>query len=459
MRKTKIVATVGPSSQGPEVMRAMLQAGVNVLRVNCSHGTPDEHSATVHNARRVARDAGRSVALMFDTRGPEVRIQGLEAPILLEPDQEIVLGEGDLTVSHPGLADDVPVGARILLADGALELVALGKRHGGLRCRVLVGGILHPGKKVSVPSIALRLPVLSAEDIESLEMARALQVDYVALSFARSAQDVAGARCTLGNDGPWILAKVELAEAVNNLEELVEAADGAMVARGDLAVELDPYQVPLVQRRLVRLCNTHGKPVVVATQMLESMITQPAPTRAEVADVAAAVWDGADAVMLSAETAIGQHPVGSVEVMGRAALAAESDRQAMRIPGLQGDLVGEVPAAIAEAACRVAERARASAVICCTYSGWTARLVAAFRPSAPVVAATSREQVASRLEGIWGVCPVLIEEAQGTDELLAFSLSAARDKGLVRSGDRVVFTAGIPFLQAGTTNLVRVVQA
>ncbi len=453
------MATVGPSSQGPEVMGAMLRAGVNVLRINCSHGTPEEHSSAVHTARSVAADTGHPVALMLDTRGPEVRIQDLEAPILLEVDQEIVLGEGGLAVSHPDLADDVPAGARILLADGALELVALGKGRGGLRCRVLVGGMLHPGKKVSVPSVALRLPVLSTEDIRSLETARALHVDYVALSFARNARDVISARAVLGNDGPWILAKVELAEAVDNLEEIVEAADGAMVARGDLAVELDPYQVPLVQRRLVQLCNTHAKPVVVATQMLESMIHHPTPTRAEVADVAAAVWDGADAVMLSAESAVGQHPVGAVEVMGRAAKAAESDRQAMRIPGLRGDLVGEVPAAIAEAACQVAERARASAVVCCTYSGWTARLVAAFRPSAAVVAATSRAQVASRLEGVWGVCPVLIEEAEGTDELLAFSLSAAREKGVIRSGDRVVFTAGMPFLQAGTTNVVRVVCA
>ncbi|MFO8034542.1 MAG: pyruvate kinase, partial [Candidatus Bipolaricaulota bacterium] len=419
---------------------------------------PAEHEEAVRIAREVSESTGSPVGIMLDTRGPEVRIEGLEHPTRLEAGQEIILGPGGLQVSHNGLADDVPGGARILLADGALELVALGNEQGGLRCRVVQGGELQPGKKVSVPSVAIRLPVLGAEDVRSLEMARDLELEYVALSFARSAEDIRAAGKILGPDGPWLLAKVELAEAVHNLAEIVKASDGAMVARGDLAVELDPYQVPLIQKRLVHLCNVQAKPVVVATQMLESMIESPTPTRAEVADIAAAVWHGADAVMLSAETAVGRNPVTAVEVMARAASVAESDRDALPQPGLQKELVGEVPVAMAEAAFRVAEHVRAKAIICCTYSGWTARLVAAFRPRPPVVAATSQAQVARKLEGVWGVYPILIREASVTDDLLEDSLTAARAGGLVEPGDQVVFTAGIPFLQAGTTNLVRVVE-
>ncbi len=440
------------------MLSSLVRAGVNVVRINCSHGTLAEHEQAVRTARAVADNTGCPVGIMLDTRGPEVRVQGLERPLRLLAGQEVTLGPGGLAITHDGLADDVPPGARILLADGTLELVALGKSSGGLRCRVVQGGELHPGKKVSVPSVALRLPVLSAEDVRSLEMARDLELEYVALSFARSAEDIHTARKSLGTDGPWLLAKVELAEAVDNLEQLVRASDGAMVARGDLAVELDPYQVPLVQRRLIHLCNVQAKPVVVATQMLESMIENPTPTRAEVADVATAVWQGADAVMLSAETAVGRHAVASVEVMAQAAAAAESDREAITRPGLQENLVGEIPAAMADAAFQVATNVRAKAIICCTYSGWTARLVAAFRPQPPVVAATSRAAVARKLEGVWGVCPVLIQEASGTDELLQYSLAAAQSCNVVKRGDQVVFTAGIPFLQAGTTNLVRVVR-
>jgi len=452
------VATLGPSSEAPEVLTSMVQAGINVVRINCSHGTPEQHENAVGTVRKVSEDTGCVVGIMLDTRGPEVRIHGLEQPLELKSGEEIVLGPGGIELSHDGLADNVPSGARILLADGAMELVSVEQTSaGGLRCRVVVGGTLHPGKKVSVPSIALPLPVLTSEDKRSLQMAQDLELEYVALSFARTAEDIRVARELLGTDGPWVLAKVELAEAVQNLREIVETADGAMVARGDLAVELDPYRVPLVQRRLVHLCNVHAKPVVVATQMLESMIDNPTPTRAEVADVAAAVWHGADAVMLSAETAIGRNPVAAVEVMAQAAAVAESDREALPQHGLRDELVGQIPAAMAEAAFRVAERVKAEAIVCSTYSGKTARLLAAFRPRTPVIAATTRAQVARKLEGVWGIYPILIPEATATDQLLADSLTAARSAGLVEDGQQVVFTAGIPFLQPGTTNLVRVV--
>jgi len=452
------VATLGPSSEAPEVLSSMVRAGINVVRINCSHGTPEQHERAVRIVRKASDDTGHTVGIMLDTRGPEVRIHGLDQPLELQTGEEIILGPGGIELSHDGLAHDVPTGARILLADGALELESLKRTAaGGLRCRVVLGGVLQPGKKVSVPSVALRLPVLTPEDERSLQMAQDLELEYVALSFARTADDVRKARDLLGPDGPWVLAKVELAEAVHNLQEIVESADGAMVARGDLAVELDPYQVPLVQRRLVHLCNVHAKPVIVATQMLESMIENPTPTRAEVADVAAAVWHGADAVMLSAETAVGRNPLAAVEVMAQAAAVAETDRDALPQHGLREELVGQVPAAMAEAAFRVAERVKTKAILCSTYSGKTARLLAAFRPWAPVVAATTRAQVARKLGCVWGVYPVLIPEAKATDQLLADSLAAARGANMVEDGDQVVFTAGIPFLQAGTTNLVRVV--
>lgn len=455
MKRTKIVATLGPSSQREETLAAMVAAGVDVVRVNTSYGDHDDHAALAQLARGAAASAGRGVTLLLDTRGPKVRVGDLSQPVRLSEGEEVLLGERGIPVTHPAAVAGLSGGVRILLADGTLELVVLSAADGGVRCRVIRGGVLYSGKGVNVPGVALSLPALTSFDRESLAVVREMGFDCVALSFVQRPDEVAEARALVGR-GPWVLAKVELAEAVRRMEEILAVSDGAMVARGDLGVEIDLYQVPLVQKRLVDLCNAQAKPVIVATQMLRSMVDSPVPTRAEVADVANAVWDGADAVMLSEETAVGKYPREAVEAMAHAARAAESGDVPIRIPGLGRELVGRVSAAIAGAAGRVAAEVGAQAIVCATTSGWTARLVAAHRPCVPVVATTPHPEVARRLGLVWGVLPQVIASAQDVEKLIGASLASAREAGVVASGDRVVFTAGLPFHESGTTNLVRV---
>jgi len=458
MKRTKIVATVGPSSASEEVLARMAEAGMDVVRINVSHGTPAEHESLATLVRNVARAIGRPLGLMLDTRGPEVRVERLPEPLVLAPGEEALLGEGGIPVTYEGLADDVPLGARILLSDGRIVLTVIGKERGALRCRVDRGGTLESGKRVSVPGVHLKLSPLSPADRASLAMAVELGFEFVALSFVQRPEDVVQARKELQSKA-WLIAKVETVEAVRHMEEVVAAADGAMVARGDLGVEVDLFRVPLVQRKLVDLCNSRAKPVVVATQMLESMVNSPVPTRAEVADVAAAVWDGADGVMLSEETAVGRYPVEAVQAMANACRAAESGEVQIRVPGLASELVGKIPAAIAHAACTVAQEVGAQAIVCATVSGWTARLVASFRPSVPVAAATPEEATARRLTLVWGVVPLKIDPQDNPEDLAAASVQAAREAGLVKPGDRVVLTAGLPFWKPGTTNLIRVMEA
>jgi len=339
MKRTKIVATLGPSSASPEAIAALAEAGMDVVRINVSHGTPAEHESWALRVREVSRALGRPLGLMLDTRGPEVRVGELPEPLELGEGELVLLGRRGIPVTHQGLPEDVPVGARVLLDDGRISLRVEGKVEGALKCRVERGGRLRPGKRVSVPGVRLDLPPLSPADRESLKLARELSFQFVALSFVQQPEDVIAARRELG-DGPWVIAKVETAAAVDRMAEVVAAADGVMVARGDLGVEVDLYRVPLVQRRLVDLANSHAKPVVVATQMLESMVDSPVPTRAEVADVAAAVWDGADGVMLSEETAVGRYPVEAVRAMAAACRAAECGEVPIRVPGLVPELVG-----------------------------------------------------------------------------------------------------------------------
>ncbi|MCX7750353.1 MAG: pyruvate kinase [Candidatus Bipolaricaulota bacterium] len=455
MKRTKIVATLGPSSAQADVLGAMVAAGVDVVRVNSSYGDHEDHAGLAALARGAARAAGREIALLLDTRGPKVRVGNLPEPVPLRIDEEVLLGEGGIPVVPPGALEGLPPGTRILLADGALELLVHREAGAGLRCRVVRGGVLHGGKGVNVPGAVLPLSALTPFDRESLARAGEMGFDFVALSFVQRPEDVAEARGILGRDAQ-VVVKVERAEAVRRMEELVALADGAMVARGDLGVEVDLYQVPLVQKRLVDLANSRAKPVVVATQMLRSMVEAPVPTRAEVADVANAVWDGADALMLSEETAVGRYPVEAVRAMVQAARAAEEGEIPIRIPGLAPDLVGEVSAAVASAACRIAAEVGARAIVCATVSGWTARLVAAHRPRIPVVASTPHPAVGRRLGLVWGVLPLVIPPVGDVEALLRASLEAARKAGVVGPGERVVFTAGLPFGEMGRTNLVRV---
>lgn len=454
MKRTKIVATVGPRSAQEETLAEMIAAGVDVVRVNTSYGSHEDHAALARLAQDAASAAGRPATLLLDTRGPKVRVGPLAEPIPLSPGDEVILGAGGIAVTHPEAVGSLPSGVQILLADGTLELAVLGPTRGGVRCRVIRGGLIHEGKGVNVPGVALSLPALTPFDRESLSLVREMGFDCVALSFVQRPEDAVEARALVGQ-GIWVLAKVELAEAVRRMAEIVAVCDGAMVARGDLGVEVDLYQVPLVQKRLVSLCNSRAKPVIVATQMLRSMVSSPVPTRAEVADVANAVWDGADAVMLSEETAVGKYPLEAVKAMAAAAQAAETGGLPIRVPPLAGALVGEMSVAMADAAQRVAVEVGARAIVCATTSGWTACLVASHRPCMPVVATTPHADVARRLGLVWGIVPREIPPADDVDELIATSLAAAREVGVVSVGDRVVFTAGLPFHEPGTTNLIR----
>ncbi len=454
MRRTKIIATLGPSSETEEMIRTLAAEGVDIFRINTAHGTPEDHRRWIRLVRKVERPLG----VLLYTRGPKIRVAELPAPLALSSGDEVVLGE-DIPITHPEVLPAIPVGARVLLGDGALEFRVLAKSEKGLLCRALRAGLVQSGKGLNFPGLSLPLPALSPEDRESLKLAKEEGVDFVALSFVQRPEDVAEARSILGKEGPWVLVKVELAEAVRRMGELVAVADGAMVARGDLGVEIEPYQVPLVQRKLVDLCNSRAKPVIVATQMLKSMVDSPFPTRAEVADIANAVWDGADALMLSEETAIGKYPVEAVRVMAKAALAAEEGEAAIRVPGLAPELVGEVPAAIAHAACSIAQEVGAKLIVCATFSGWTARLVSSFRPRVPIVAVTSRPDTMRKLALVWGVEPVLIPEAADIETLFETARESCRALGFLKEGERFVFTAGLPFRHAGTTNLIRVAEA
>ncbi|MCS7240357.1 MAG: pyruvate kinase [Candidatus Bipolaricaulota bacterium] len=456
MRRTKIVATLGPSSWDLDKMAALLEAGVNVFRINTAHGTPDLHRALIARVRELAREW--PVGVLLDTRGPKVRVGQLPTPVTVGSGEEVILGEGGIPLVPPEVVRVVPPGVRILLADGVLELEVVEGFGKGLRCRALRAGVIQAGKGVNFPGVVLPIPAITVEDKATLQLAREEKADYVAISFVQRREDIEEARRILGLDGPAILAKVELAAAVANMNELVATADGAMVARGDLGVEIDPYRVPLIQRKLVDLCNARAKPVIVATQMLQSMVSSPVPTRAEVADIANAVWDGADALMLSDETAVGKYPLEAVRAMAAAAQAAEEGDVPIRVPGLASDLVGEVPAAIAESACVIAQEVGAKLILCATISGWTARLVASLRPRVPVAAVTPRMSVFRKLSLVWGLQPLLIPEVGSMEELLDRALTEARQAGLAVRGDRVVFTAGLPFHQPGTTNLIRVVE-
>ncbi len=455
MRRTKIVATLGPSSWEEEGIARLAEAGVNVFRLNTAHGTPEEHRDLIRRVRRCAPQS----AVLLDTAGPKVRVGPLPQPIEVRAGEEVLLGEGGVPLTPPQAVRAVPAGARVLLADGTLELSVVESHGDLLRCRAERAGIIQSGKGVNFPGAVLPIPALTERDRQSLHLAREEGVDLVALSFVQRPQDVQEARTLLGPRGPWVVVKVELAAAVLRMDQLLATADGAMVARGDLGVEIEPYRVPLVQRKLVDLCNSQAKPVIVATQMLQSMVASPVPTRAEVADVANAVWDGADAVMLSDETAVGKYPLEAVRAMDAAVRAAESGEVPIRIPGLAPELVGEVPASIAQSAHIIAQSVKAGLILCATVSGWTARLVAALRPPVPVAAVTPHPEVFRRLNLVWGVIPLLIPQTNTVDELLDAALGAARAAGLLEGGKRVVFTAGLPFHQPGTTNLIRVLDA
>jgi pyruvate kinase len=465
MRRTRIVCTLGPSSATPAVVRRLVTAGMDVARLNFSHGDHETHRRSVELVRQAARAGGRHVALLQDLQGPKIRTGSFEPPLVrLARGRRVTLtaqpvtGGPDLVpVSHPELIAALRPRDRVLLADGQIELRVLETGGGEAVCTVVRGGLLEARKGVVARGRQLDLPALTDKDLADLRLGAELGFDYVALSFVRTAADIVACRRALASCGlrTPVVAKLERAEAIRHLAEILECVDGVMVARGDLGVELSLAEVPAVQKDMIERSNRAGVPVITATEMLESMVTSNRPTRAEASDVANAIWDGTDAVMLSQETSIGAHPVDAVRAMARICQAAEShpaylrSRDALREPGSTG-------AAIARAAAAIAEQVGASAILAFTESGATARRVSKARPSAPVIAASPHPEVLRRTALYAGVVPLEVAHGADTDDMIAKGTHAAVGAGLVRTGDRIAFVAGVPVGEPGQTNLVKV---
>jgi pyruvate kinase len=459
MKRTKIVCTIGPASESPEMIRALIESGMNVARINMAHGTHDEHRAVIERVRAVARSLGVPLAVMADTKGPAIRTGELKTEkIFLRQGQKLTLVEepvlGDetqISISYKGLSQYIRPGMRILLANGEIELGVLEVHPGRIVCEVKNSRELGERKRVSIPEVTL--PGIAETDEDDIRFAQRVGVDYIAASFVQTGLDIDHIRRLLGPTDIEIIAKIETREAARNIDDIIAASDGVMVARGDLGVELPPEEVPLLQKEIVRKCNRAGKPVIIATQMLKSMTESPTPTRAEVADVANAILDGADAVMLSEETAVGRYPVEAVRMMSRIAERIERSSALYRRYEMGGASVTE---AIGESACQIADRIGAAAIIPSTTSGSTAKLVAKFRPRTPIIAVTYTEQVRNKLALVWGVYAVQVEFSKDTDAMLKLSIEAAAKAGQLPAGSFVVITAGVPFGVPGTTNLIKV---
>jgi len=468
LRRTKIVCTIGPASESITMIKKLLRAGMNVARLNFSHGTQDEHKRRIKSIRQAAKETGINVAIMLDTKGPEIRLgYFIEEPVYLKEGDQVTLTtepiKGDkkrIPITYSGLPGDVRKGDTILVADGLIAMRVLSATDTEILCTVMNGGELTSQKGVNVPGVEVSLPFITEKDIQDIVFGVAQKLDYIAASFVRKAADVLSIRKIIEEAGGDldIISKIESRRAVNNLDDIIKVSDGIMVARGDLGVEILVEEVPLLQKTIIEKCNLAGKPVVTATQMLESMIHNPRPTRAEASDVANAIFDGSDAVMLSGETAIGIYPLASVEMMDRIARRAEAALHYEEMLSKKGTdtLRQTVTNAISYATCAIAQNLGAAAIIVSTESGHTAKMVSKYRPKAPIVAVTSHAEVMRKLALNWGVNPITAQGRESTDEMMDESIDASLSAGLINGGDLIVFTAGIPVGIKGTTNLIRV---
>ncbi len=469
MRKTKIVCTLGPATDRDGILREMLLAGMNVARFNFSHGSHEEHKGRLDALKVLREELQLPVAAMLDTRGPEIRLKTFAAgSIQLRTGQEFTLttenivGDQDrCAITYSDLPQDVRVGDTILLDDGLVRLTVLETLPTAIRCRVENDGVMKDRKGVNVPNVRLSMPYMSQRDREDILFGVQQGFDYIAASFVRTAADVREIRRLLDqqNSSIQIIAKIENQEGVSNVADILAAADGIMVARGDMGVEIDFTEIPIIQKEIIAQCVACGKPVITATQMLDSMMEHPRPTRAEITDVANAIYDGTSAIMLSGETAAGKYPVEAIQTMDAIAQRTESDinyAKRMRNMANQGRL--SIAAATAHAACTTAMDIGADAILTVSKSGTTARLVSRFRPGTTVAALLMDPQVQRQMALYWGVVPLTMPRASSTDELVEFAVQAAEETALVKQGDLVVVTAGVPVGVSGTTNMIRVRQ-
>jgi pyruvate kinase len=463
-RNAKIVATLGPSSSTEQIIRALFVAGVDVFRLNFSHGSADDHRERCATARRVGREFGRPIGIMADLQGPKLRVGRFAAgAVQLQVGEEFRLdldpSEGDakrVNLPHPEIFAALERGARLLLDDGKLQLKVEAFRQDYAVTRVVVGGRLSDRKGVNVPGVVLPISPLTEKDLADLDSALAMGVDWVALSFVQRPEDVDEARAIIG-DKAMVLAKLEKPAAIDRLDAIVQRSDAIMVARGDLGVELPPERVPILQGDIVRACRREGKPVIVATQMLESMTANPVPTRAEASDVANAIFQGVDAVMLSAESASGKYPVEAVEMMDRIIRQVEADPHSRMLLDANPEAARPNPAdAVCAALRQTAHIVSAKATITYTASGFSALRTARERPEAPILSLTPNPQTAARLCLVWGVHSVQASDVSDVNAMTELACEAALREGFAKPGDYVVIAAGVPFGKSGTTNLLRI---
>jgi pyruvate kinase len=468
MRKTKIVGTIGPASESVELLKKLMNKGLDVARLNFSHGNHEEHEQRIKNIRQAAEESGKNVAILLDTKGPEIRtgilknepVDLVEGNLLVITTEQIEGDASKISVTYGGIVDDVHIGSKILIDDGLIELSVEKLEGNEIITRIINGGQLKNRKGVNVPGVSIKLPGITDKDASDILFGLEQDIDFIAASFVRKSSDILEIRKILEDHNRadvQIIAKIENQEGVDNIDEILDVADGIMVARGDLGVEVPAEDVPLIQKMLIKKCNNLAKPVITATQMLDSMQRNPRPTRAEVGDVANAIFDGTDAVMLSGETAAGKYPLESVVTMAKIAERTESALQYREMLHRRSNERQEtITDAISQAVSNAAHDLNASAVLTPTESGYTARMVSQYRPKAAIIAVTPSVRVMRKLALIWGVFPILGASAGSTDEMLEISIDASIQSGLVKHGDLVVITAGVPVRESGTTNMMKI---
>lgn len=466
-RKTKIICTIGPSSNTREYIEKMCEKGMDIARLNFSHGTHEDHLKVIKIIKEINEKLEVPIGIMLDTKGPEIRIGKFKEPVILKDNEKVLITTREIDfcddkmiqISYKNISKIVDKGSLIYIADGTVELKVESVNDTEIECLVSIGGEVGTRKNVNIPGAIVDLPAVSEQDIADIEFGIKQEVDFIAQSFVKTPQDVLEVRKLLANhnaDHIHIIAKIESFQALESLDEIIEISDGIMVARGDLGVQIPIENIPSVQKTIIHKCNLKGTPVITATQMLESMTKNPRPTRAEATDVANAILDGTDAVMLSGETASGKYPLRAIDIMDKIARKTERTLKSMKVFDDYQDYKATITDSISKSVCRTSAELQAAAIITCTSTGHTARQISRHKPLAPIIAITPNEKEFRKLVLSWGVIPVLIPYPQNTDALIEESLETVKSKGLVQEFDLVIITAGIPFNVAGNINLMKI---
>jgi pyruvate kinase len=466
-RKTKIVCTIGPSSNTKEMIEKMHEKGMDIARLNFSHGTHEDHLKVINIIKEINEKLEVPIGIMLDTKGPEIRIGKFKEPIMLKDNTNILVTTRDIewcddkiiNVSYSNMPKIVEKGSFIYIADGTVELRVESVEGQEIECTVSIGGEVNTRKNVNVPGSIVDLPAVSEQDIDDIIFGIKNGIDFIAQSFVKTPQDVIEVRKILANNNAehiHMISKIESFQALELLDEIIEVSDAVMVARGDLGVQIPIENIPSVQKNIIHKCNLRGRPVITATQMLESMTKNPRPTRAEATDVANAILDGSDAIMLSGETASGKHPLRAIDIMDKIARKTEKTLKSLKVFEDSKDYKPTITDSISKSVCNTAAELQAAAIITCTSTGHTARQISRHKPLSPIIAVTPSEKEFRKLILVWGVRPVLIKYPQNTDILVEMSLEAIKSRGLVKEFDLVVLTAGIPFNIAGNINLMKI---